>query len=247
MNRLMKAEAFRLRRRIPFLLFCSVICACMPMVGSLGMIDQDLGTQIAGCGIIIMMVIMIFPLIFSSITGTLYDQGKPGFYEIMAGNKTPGIVFSKLFTDGLFFFVMIVISSCSYYVFVGIVRGIGNFDHALLRFLFVLIILARISFCSILIALMIRRPSIGVAACYGRFVVVDTVGFPFLMWLAGTVMKMPALAIHFSYMGVMNQLAIVTSEQIDAKMVLHVVLGFIVEFALWYFIIDLGIRKRKIA
>lgn len=247
MNRLMKAEAFRLKRRIPFLLFCSAICGLLPMVGSLGVIDQDLGVQIGGCGMIIMAVIMIFPLTFSGIMGTLYDQGKPGFYEIMAGNKTQRIVFSKLFTDGLFFFAMIVISSCSYYVFVGIVRGIGNFDHALLRFLFVLIILARISFCSILITLMIRRQSTGVVACYGRFVIVDTVGFPFLMWLAGTVMKMPRLALHFSYMGVMNQLAIVTSEQIDAMMVLHVILGFIIEFALWYMIIDLGIRKRKIA
>ena len=67
------------------------------------------------------------------------------------------------------------------------------------------------------------------------------------MWLAGTVMDLKQLALHFSYMSLTNQLMILVSEPLDAMIVLHVLLGFAAEFALWYVIIDLGIRKRKIA
>jgi hypothetical protein len=67
------------------------------------------------------------------------------------------------------------------------------------------------------------------------------------MWLAGTVMDLKKLALHFSYMSLANQLMILVSEPLDAMIVLHVLLGFAAEFALWYVIIDLGIRKRKIA
>ncbi|MCR5459831.1 MAG: hypothetical protein K6F51_08050 [Acetatifactor sp.] len=247
MNRMMKAEAFRLKRRLPFLIACTVICGLMPLVNSLSVIDQDLGTQIAWSGVIIMAVMMIFPLIFSGISGSTYDQGKLGFYEIMAGNKTSGIVFSKIFTAGILYLVMIVVSSCAYYVFVGFSKGLGSFDHALIRFLLVIVILARVAFCSILITLMIRRPPIGVAACYARFMIIDVTGFPFLAWLSGTVMGLPKLALHFNYMSLTNQLMITVSEPVGSMIVLHVLLGFVIEFALWYFIIDLGIRKRKIA
>ena len=108
MNKLIKAEGFRLKRQITFLLICSVICAMFPAVTSIDSWNADLGTQVGGCGITIMSILMLFPAIFASITGSLYDHGRLGYYEIMAGNKTFAIVFSKLATDGVLFLVLTI-------------------------------------------------------------------------------------------------------------------------------------------
>jgi hypothetical protein len=67
------------------------------------------------------------------------------------------------------------------------------------------------------------------------------------MWLAGTVMGYEKLALHIAHTSLMNQMMILISEPVDSMIVLHVLIGFAAEFALWYFIIDTGIKKRKIA
>ena len=247
MNKLIKAEGFRLREQIAFLLICSVICGLIPVITSINAWDADLGTQVGGSGITIMSIMMLFPPIFASITGNLYDHGKLGFYEIMAGNKPFAIVFSKLATDGVLFLVLTVIAACAYYVYAGFRNGLGSFDHPLIRLFLVILVLAHIAFCSVLISLCIRQVRSGAVACFMRFWIVDILFFPFLMWLFGTVLDLKQLALHFSYMSLTNQLMILVSEPVDTMIALHVLLGFAIEFALWYFIIDLGIRKRKIA
>ena len=247
MNKLIKAEGFRLRRQITFLLVCTVIYGLIPAVTSINAWEANLGTQLEGSGITVMSLMMLFPPIFASITGNLYDHGKLGYYEIMAGNKTFGIVFSKLATDGALFLVLTAVATCAYYVFAGIRNGFGGFDHALIRLLLILLVLAHLVFCCVLITLCVRQVRTGAVACFMRFWIIDILFFPFLMWLAGTVMDLKQLALHFSYMSLTNQLMILVSEPLDAMIVLHVLLGFAAEFALWYVIIDLGIRKRKIA
>jgi hypothetical protein len=61
------------------------------------------------------------------------------------------------------------------------------------------------------------------------------------------VLEWKRLSLHFSYASIINQLIISVSEPVDSMIVLHVLLGFLIEFALWYLLVDLGIRKRKIA
>ena len=190
---------------------------------------------------------MIFPAVFASVTGTLYDGGKIGFYEIMAGNKAGAIVLSKILTDGVFFLLLTVVATCGYYVYVGFSKGVGNLDHMAVRMLLIILALAHVVFCSILITLSFKQVKTGMVMNFMRFWIVDTLFFPFLMWLFGTVLEMPKLAMHFSYMCLTNQLMILVSEPMHAMIIWHVLLGFAAEFALWYFIIDFGFRKRKIA
>ena len=247
MNRLIKAELFRLKPRIPFMLLCTAVFASITVLNSLERIDQDLGTQIGGSAVIMMFALMILPCVFAAITGKLYDNGKLGRFEIMAGNRTAAIVFSKIFTDGIIFLIISVIGCCGYYVFVGFYRGTGSFDHALIRLLLIVIVLAHIVCCSILIALCLRRHAMGAVVCYIRFLLIDSAGIPFLMWLVGTVMGYEKLALHIAHTSLMNQMMILISEPVDSMIVLHVLIGFVAEFAIWYFIIDTGIKQRKIA
>lgn len=248
MNRLIKAESYRLRKHIMFLILCMVICGMIPIIASINFMEDNLGVQLQqGSGMMIMAIMMLYPPLFASVTGSLYDNGKLGYYEIMAGNKTHRIVFSKLLTDGVLFLVLTFLSSAGYYVYAGFSKGLGSFDHVACRVLLLVVALARLVFCSILILLAVRKSKTGVVACFMRFWIVDILFFPFLMWLFGTVMEMPALGLHFSYMSLTNQIMIIISEPIHTMIIAHVLLGFAVEFALWYFIIDFGIRKRKIA
>ncbi|MBP5265128.1 MAG: hypothetical protein J6Z33_12285 [Lachnospiraceae bacterium] len=247
MSRLIMAEAFRLRKRVMFLLVCCAICAFIPMIAAMGFRDADLQTQIGTSGGIAAMFMMIFPLLFASISGSLYDEGKLGFYEIMAGNKPYRIAFSKILTDGVLFLTLTVVASCAYYVFVGFRYGLGGFDHAFVRLLLVILTMARIAFCSVLIALCFRHTGTGMIGCFLRFWIVDNAVFPFFMWFAGSVLEWERLSLHFSYVSIINQLMISVSEPVDSMIVGHILLGFLIEFALWYLLVDLGIRKRKIA
>ena len=145
------------------------------------------------------------------------------------------------------FLLLAVFSCCAYYICVGLSRGVGGFDHALIRLLLVIIVLAHMVSCSVLFALLFRSPGWAGGMSYVRFFIFDSTGLPFLMWLAKDVMGYPALGQHFAYMSVTNQLMILISEPLDATIVLHVLLGAVVEFAFWYLLIHRGIRKRKIA
>lgn len=249
MNRLIKAESFRLRKHVFFLFVCMILLGLFPMVGALDVEirNANLEIQIRQSSMLIMFFMMIFPAIYAGVTGTLYDGGKIGFYEIMAGNKAWSIIFSKILTDGLFFLLLTVISTCGYYVYVGIIKGVGNMDHLAVRMLLIILVLAHVVFGSVLVTLCFRQVKTGMIMNFMRFWLVDILFFPFLMWLFGTAFEMPKLAMHFSYMCLTNQLMILVSEPMHAMIVWHVLIGFAAEFALWYFIIDLGFRKRKIA
>lgn len=247
MSRMMKAEAFRLRKRLLFLLICCAACSLLPVIGASDVRGADLKTQIVVSGGFFAIIMMIFPLLFANISGSLYDEGKLGFYEIMAGNKPHGIIFSKILTDGILFLTLTVVMSCTYYVIVGIRYGLGGFDHALIRLLLVIAVMARIVFCSILITLACRNTGTGMAVCFLRFWIADNTVLPFFTWLSGNVLEWKRLSLHFSYASLINQLMIPVIEPVDSMIVLHVLLGFLIEFALWYLLVDLGIRKRKIA
>lgn len=247
MNRLIKAEAFRLRRYIFTMVMCTVVFGIIPPICSINTWKETLGVQLEGSGILIMAVMMILPPIFAETTGKLYDQGKLGFYEIMAGNKTPVIVFSKIMTDGMLFLGMIAMASCGYYTYAGISRGLGSFDHWLVRLLLLIVVFAHIAFCSVLIVLCLRSTNSGTVICFLRFWIVDIALLPFLAWLFGSVFEWPELAIHFSYMSLTNQMMILISEPMHGKIVWHVLLGITLEFAFWYSILDYEMRKRKIA
>lgn len=249
MNRLIKAESFRLRKHVFFLIVCAILLGLIPTVSALDvdLRNANLEIQMKQSSMIIMFFMMIFPAIFAGVTGTLYDGGKIGFYEIMAGNKACSIVFSKILTDGLFFLLLTVVSTCGYYAYVGISKGVGNLNHMPVRMLLIILVLAHVVFCSVLVTLCFRQVKTGMIMNFMRFWLVDILFFPFLMWLFGTVFEMPKLAMHFSYMCLTNQLMILVSEPMHAMIVWHVLIGFAAEFALWYFIIDFGFRKRKIA
>ncbi|MBR4733424.1 MAG: hypothetical protein IK081_11720 [Lachnospiraceae bacterium] len=247
MNRLIKAESYRLGKHISFLVICTVICGLIPVITAINYVGADLGTQLQQSGMMIMAIMMLYPPLFASVAGTLYDQGKLGYYEIMAGNSPFSIVFSKILTDGILFLALTFVTGCGYYIFAGFRWGLGSFDHVVGRLLLLIVALARVAFCSVLILLVVRKSKTGIVTCFMRFWIVDIMVFPFFTWLFGTIMKMPELGLHFSYMSLTNQLMIIITEPIDGMMIVHVLLGFVIEFALWYFIIDLGIRKRKIA
>lgn len=250
MNRLIKAEIFRLRQSMPFMILCTVVFVVMSVLNATEYIDQDLGVQITdlqGSPVVMMFALMVLPCVFAAVTGKIYDNGKLGRYEIMAGNKTAAIVFSKLITDGILFLIVSVIGCCGYYIFIGFYRGTGAYDHALLRLLLIIVVLAHIALCSILIALCVRHHALGAVICYIRFLILDSAGIPFIMWLAGTVMGKEKLALHIAHTSLMNQMMILVKEPVNSRIVLHVLIGLLVESAFWFLIIDLGIKKRKIA
>jgi hypothetical protein len=250
MSKLIKAELYRFIHTgngLLYMILGTIIMAAIPVSNGIVNIDGDLASHMDETGAIIYFILMLFPPAIALVSGQLYNKGKAGFYEIMAGNKIHKIIFSKLLTDGVIFWLMIAVSGLGFYIWMGIRNGIGSLDMVWARLVLALIVMAQIAVCSVMITINSRKLGESIFICWARFMIIDSVIFPMLMWLAGTVLGFKILALNISYLSLMNKLMILTQEPVDAMIVLHVILGFIVEFVIWYALIYHGMKNRNFA
>lgn len=261
MNRLMKAELYRFRHSghyFWYVIFGTLFVAAIPFISYLDMLNKNLavilGQEVDTVGamgntisadVSIMMILMVLPPVIGVISGQLYNKGKLGFYEIMTGNKPSQIILSKVFTVGLIFFGLTSFALLGFYIYIGAVNGIGSIANPMGKLVLEMILIAQITICSVMIMMVEKRPGVAGVMCYMRFLIFDSMGLPFLMWLARK-MGMETLATHFAYMSIMNKMQLALHADIDKILVLHVVVGFIAEFIIWYITIYRSLVKKKI-
>ena len=258
MNRLMKAEFYRFRHTGNFffyVIFVTVLVAIVPCLANLdnmgltlgGLLGLEKDTVSSGpisVDATVMLVLMMVPPAIAAVSGQLYNKGKLGNYEVMTGSRPSHIILSKVFTDGLIFFAASVIALMTFYVYIGIKNGTGVFDHAAVRVVLAFILLAQMSVASVMIMMVERRPGIGAAMCYVRFMLFDSMCLPCLMFFAGK-LGFNKLAMHFAHMSIMNKMQMVLHSEITTMQVMHTIFGFVAEFILWYVIIYRAHKKKK--
>ena len=260
MNRLMKAEFYRFRHSGHFFWYViigTLFVAAIPFISYLDMLNQNLavilGQEVDTVGamgntisadVSIMMILMVLPPVIAVVSGQLYNKGKLGYYEIMTGNKPVQVILSKICTDGMIFFGLTAFALLGFYVYIGAVNGTGSIVNPAGKLIIEMILIAQITIGSVMIMMVMKKPGAAGVMCYMRFLIFDSMGLPFLMWLAGK-LGLNKLAMHFSYMSIMNKMQIALHSDVDTTLVLHTVFGFIAEFILWYFIIYRTIVKKK--
>ncbi len=248
MNRLIKAEWYRLMKSrgvLKWIIIGTVVYTALPVFYTIGHWDEELSTLLMNSSPIFLFVLMVLPPAYALVTGKLYNKGKQGYYEIMAGNDCFKIVFSKLLTEGLLLGSLCSFAVVAFYAVCAIRNGVGGLDHILIRMLLYVVIFVHIAFGSVLIALCTRNPGSGAVCCYLRFLLFDMAGIPFLSWIAGTVLGFDKAAFQIAHLSLMNKMQMLFSEALSIRLVLHILLGFVLEVLFWYAIIYRGMKKRK--
>lgn len=261
MNRLMRAELYRFRHSghyFWYVIFGTLFVAALPFISYIELLNQNLavilGMEVDTVGtmgntisadVSIMMIIMILPPVIGVISGQLYNKGKLGYYEIMTGNKPSQIILSKVFTIGLIFFALTSFALLGFYVYIGVANGTGSVANPAGKMILEMILIAQMTICSVMIMMVMKKPGAAGVICYVRFLLFDSMGLPFLMWLANK-MELPELAEQFAYMSIMNKMQMVLHANIHRMLVLHVVFGFIAEFIIWYYVIYRSLVKKNI-
>ncbi len=259
MNRLIRAELYRFRHTghyFWYVIFGMVIAAAIPFLSCIDLLDKDLGVllgrsidgvEIGGemaADASILLLLMVLPPIVAVFSGQLYNRGKIGYYEIMAGNSPSRIILSKVLTDGLIYSVLTSIAVLTFYIYIGFANGLGGIECAAGRVILEIVLISQTCIVSVMIMMAARKPGAAGVLAYIRFILFDSMVIPFLMWLAGK-MGLPKVAMFFGYRAMMNKMGLVLHGTIDTTIVFQTVFGFIGEFVLWYVIIYSGMKKKK--
>ncbi|MCR5291965.1 MAG: hypothetical protein K6E28_03620 [Eubacterium sp.] len=249
MNRLVRAELYRLRHTghlFWYAVFLPMLFIFMPCVLCMDMMDQPLDSSIESLGTMCVLVYNFFPALVAFITGQLFNKGKLGYYEVMAGNKPSNIIMSKIFSDGIFFSVVYTVCVSAFYVFLGIKNGVGTITHPFIRLVLFAIVMTHLVVTSIMIMMASKKTISAVVLAYVRFMVFDIAVMPALAFVVDK-LGFTGVRDHIGRMIVFNQLEMAAMEPLNITTTLHIILGFIGEFIFWYIIVYRGIKKRHFA
>ena len=249
MNRLMKAEFYRFRHTGHLFLYTilmAVVFAVIPPLSSLDYLNQPLSELLNSFPMMCMFVLMLIPVCVTGITGQLYNKGHLGYYEIMAGNSKWKIIMSKVMTVGVFYAALTFVATTVFYIFAGIRNGLGELDHPMMRLALYAVVVVHVMFCSVLIMMQQRNVIASCVLVYFRFMLLDSVGIPLIALCLGKI-GCKTLANQMQYMIIMNQMNAALVGQLDATLVLHIIIGTIVEFLFWYLLVYMGLKNKKIA
>ncbi len=247
MNRLLKAEVYRFRHTghlFWYAILLPLAFVIMPYIICMEYIDKPLDASIESLGTICVLVYNFLPALAAGISGQLYNKGRIGYYEVMAGNSPSSIIMSKLCSDGVFFSIYYTVCISAFYVYLGIKNGVGTIEHPLMRLLLFAIVITHMVVSSIMIMMATKKAASATIMAYVRFMVFDIAGMPALYLLASK-LGLNKLGEHIQRMIVFNQMEMAAMDKITPTLILHIVLGFIGEFVFWYIIVYRGIKKRR--
>lgn len=243
MNRLMKAEWYRIRHSnniVKWLLFISGVLAVMPLADLRLKTSSDYMVQITkGTDIFI----SFFLIVFSSVILGLLYLNKTGLYEVMAGNNINHIILSKLAVDATFISLVVSLSYSVLYILMGLIKGWGNMDMTAIRFVLFFLILYHISSCGILIMMSFRQMA-GAVVAFLKLQLLDT---GIMLWVEVIFKNKISNSLYEKLMNwfITNQITNVINGRITVYFVSEIILSLVVEFVFWYAIAYYGMKKKK--
>lgn len=244
MNRLMKAEWYRVRHSSGLKRWMIIIClfsiAFTFLINS-DVIKHNLTENLYESGESYFFIMYCLAVISAVIVGTGYSN-KTAYYEVMAGNKISGILLSKVLVDGVFVTVACSLSLDIFWAIIGIHNGIGLINQLPLRFILLAVIFFHICSTGVLIATTVQH-TIGAVASYLRFSVFEML-VPFSIELFGNFSAETGTKISDWF--IMLQLSKILDYEcrITDHLVFATIFGTLIEAAIWYAISYMRMKKK---
>lgn len=246
MNRLMKAEWFRVRHSSGFMkwLFAAcVVCTVFPPLINLEICKGTLAENLKASQLMISIFMPGLLAGFSAVIVGIGYRNKTAYYEVMAGNKIFQIIFSKVFVDAVLVSGSVLAVMGLYWIIIGCCNGIGQIGQLPLRLLLLFVVFFSVCANGILILTSFRR-LIGAAAAYVWFTFVEVFFLFFIQSLEGRFSE--AVMVRIGEWFTMIKLAKIISfeYEITGHLIFTVIAGMLIEGGVWYAISYRGMKKR---
>lgn len=246
MNRLMRAEWYRVRHSSKFMKWLAAVCAicvALPMLVDVTVLGKNLTENLNAAQLTMSVFIPSLLSVFAAaIVGIGYNN-KTAYYEVMAGNKIYQILLSKVFVDAALIGVSVFASMGIYWIIIGYRNGIGQIGQLPLRFFLLFFIFFHICTSGILILTSCRQ-IMGVVLVYLRFAVVETIVMFVVQLFEGKIPEtvMAKIADWFTILKLTKLLSV--EYGVTGHLIFTVIAGMLIESGVWFAVSYAGMQKR---
>ncbi|MBP3326807.1 MAG: hypothetical protein J6L77_10365 [Coprococcus sp.] len=247
MNRLVKAEWFRVRKSSGIMKWLIIICLLILVIPFLDDVSSGKITATSYFMAFEEQACMFIPLFLSALAGAFAGMSfnnKTALYEVMAGNKTWNIINSKLLVivplisllfSGLFAALLGIF---------GIVNGTGELKQLPLRMLLLFIIVLHVVVVAVLAVTSVRH-ILGIGIGFLRFAMLEEILVIWIQIAAENASMELETVQKMSSWFVQNQIMSLNMETIPTYFVVRVILSLVIEAAVWYVISYIGYKRKK--
>lgn len=241
MNRLIKAEWYRVSKTYRLLFWTVVLCVFFTYIGWM-QIDADISTGDLALGEYMefgSMILMYMAMLVGGMYVTAYEN-KMLNYEIMAGNKISHILLSKTVIVTPILTAVVTALAGFIYVYFGETNGYGEMGDMAIRFVLYGLLAARVCLCAIFIMTTFKSV-IGMFVVFIRFMALEGVGIMIVALLFEDSDNLSAAACAL----VSGQTTVLGTSPMTSSIVVACIVSGIVETILWY-VLSYNSYKKKL-
>ncbi len=247
MNRLMKAEWYRVRhssRLTEWLAVACVFSAVLPVLIDFEVLKKNLTENMMAVQMTMSFFVPCLLSVFAAtIVGIAY-MNKTAYYEVIAGNKIYQIIFSKVFVDASLVAVPVFLSMGIYWLIIGCHNGVGEISQLPLRFVLIFIMFYHFCACGILMMTAFRQIA-ATGLVYFRFAAMGTlVSFLVNTLLEGQLSENVMVRIGEWFTIVKLRKVFCSEYEITGHLIFTVIAGMLIESGIWYAVSCIGMKKK---
>ncbi|MDE6251765.1 MAG: hypothetical protein K2M78_03890 [Lachnospiraceae bacterium] len=246
MNRLIKAEWYRIRHSAGLITWIIVICIIlfiMPAMTDIHFYEKTVSQNLIILSDVTTTFGMIFTVVLISICIGISYQNKIAYYEVMHGHDICDILFSKLIVYVSMMMAGVVVPYGIFLMVIAWKNGMGELDKIPLRIILFLIIYMHVCVTAVLLTTSLRH--------------IAAAGVVFLRFeLEGLSALIPVIISEFTEIEsitanrilewfVTSQYAKILGGKIDNHIIVSVIFSFLLEFVLWFALSYIGMKKKK--
>ena len=239
MNRLLRAEWFRMTKTMRFWLLAIILVlfgAVVPFING----PENAGEYLVQTGEDSAMILILFVAMFAAVLTATAFGNRTVYYEVMSGKRPMQILVSKcLVIAGTITGVMGVSFVAATLIF-GSAKGYGELDDVAVRLLLYIVVLLHATVMGVLMVTTFRG-ALGAVICYLRFMFVDTLVSMILeVWFEDS----PSKIMKYSRWLLMTQPMSAFGEKITGEVVCAILMSFVLETLLWGGLSYIFMKKR---
>ena len=239
MNRLLRAEWFRMTKTMRFWLLAIILVlfgAVVPFING----PENAGEYLIQTGEDSAMILILFVAMFAAVLTATAFGNRTVYYEVMSGKRPMQILVSKcLVIAGTITGVMGVSFVAATLIF-GSAKGYGELDDVAVRLLLYIVVLLHATVMGVLMVTTFRG-ALGAVICYLRFMFVDSL---VSIILEVSFENSPSKYMKYMRWLLMSQPMSVFGEKITGEVVCAILMSFVLETLLWGGLSYIFMKKR---
>lgn len=193
------------------------------------------------------MMLPLFLAVAISIPICQEYQNRIAYYEIMSGIKTCKIILSKVIVYTAIFVLGTAFTLGTFFTVIGMINGFGDMSNLPLSFVLFLVVIIRICAVAVLICTLVKH-IIAFAVSILRFMIFDNLLLmlltPIDAYLDSAMDIAEISSRSVSDWFISGQMSKIFCANIDANLILMIIITAIFEIALWYLFAYISYKRK---